>query len=134
MTNKPRCWWCGEDPPYCEYHDKEWGVPVHDDRKMFEMLTLEGFQAGLSWITILRKRDNFRKAFKNFNARKEERICRQRAWWTITWLIVLNTGRNRVGVLSPHYPDVLRPFRRCGHADSPVGPSAPPGAHAAPPR
>ena len=55
---------------YCEYHDEEWGVPVHDDRKMFEMLILEGFQAGLSWITILRKRDNFRKAFKNFDARK----------------------------------------------------------------
>ena len=55
---------------YCEYHDEEWGVPVHDDRKIFEMLILEGFQAGLSWITILRKRDNFRKAFKNFDARK----------------------------------------------------------------
>ena len=55
---------------YCEYHDEELGVPVHDDRKIFEMLILEGFQAGLSWITILRKRDNFRKAFKNFDARK----------------------------------------------------------------
>src|SRR5437879_8686859 len=70
MKTKPRCWWCGEDPLYCEYHDKEWGVTVHDDRKIFEMLTLEGFQAGLSWITILRKRDNFRKAFKNFDVRK----------------------------------------------------------------
>ena len=74
MKNKPRCWWCGEDPLYCEYHDKEWGVAVHDDRKIFEMLTLEGFQAGLSWITILRKRDNFRKAFKNFDARKVARF------------------------------------------------------------
>ena len=71
---KTRCWWCGEDPLYCEYHDKEWGVPVHDDRKIFEMLVLEGFQAGLSWITILRKRDNFRKAFKNFDARKVARF------------------------------------------------------------
>jgi len=71
---KPRCWWCGEDRLYCEYHDKEWGVPVHDDRKMFEMLILEGFQAGLSWITILRKRDNFRKAFKNFDVRKVARF------------------------------------------------------------
>ena len=70
MKSKARCWWCGEDPLYCEYHDEEWGVPVHDDRKIFEMLILEGFQAGLSWITILRKRDNFRKAFKNFDARK----------------------------------------------------------------
>src|SRR5881628_2013716 len=71
---KPRCWWCGEDPLYCEYHDKEWGVPVHEDRKIFEMLILEGFQAGLSWIIILRKRDNFRKAFKNFDARKVARL------------------------------------------------------------
>jgi len=74
MKSKARCWWCGEDTLYCEYHDKEWGVPVHDDRKIFEMLTLEGFQAGLSWITILRKRDNFRKAFKNFDVRKVARF------------------------------------------------------------
>ncbi len=70
MKSKLRCWWAGEDTLYCTYHDKEWGVPVHDDRKMFEMLILEGFQAGLSWITILKKRENFRKAFKNFDARK----------------------------------------------------------------
>jgi DNA-3-methyladenine glycosylase I len=70
MNSKARCWWCGKDPLYCEYHDKEWGIAVHDDRKIFEMLILEGFQAGLSWITILRKRDNFKKAFKNFDARK----------------------------------------------------------------
>ncbi|MBL7662931.1 DNA-3-methyladenine glycosylase I [bacterium] len=67
---KPRCWWCGADPLYVKYHDSEWGVPVHDDRKLFEMLILEGFQAGLSWITILRKRKNFKKAFCNFNAKK----------------------------------------------------------------
>ena len=73
-AKKPRCWWCGEDPLYCEYHDREWGVAVHDDRKIFEMLILEGFQAGLSWITILRKRENFRKAFKNFDARKVARF------------------------------------------------------------
>lgn len=66
MKEKTRCWWCGEDPLYVEYHDTEWGVPVHDDRKIFEMLILEGFQAGLSWYTILKKRENFRKAFKNF--------------------------------------------------------------------
>ncbi|MEK6605131.1 MAG: DNA-3-methyladenine glycosylase I [Nitrospirota bacterium] len=71
---KPRCWWCGEDALYCAYHDREWGVAVHDDRKMFEMLILEGFQAGLSWITILRKRENFRKAFRNFDARKMARF------------------------------------------------------------
>jgi DNA-3-methyladenine glycosylase I len=62
----PRCWWCGEDPLYVAYHDDEWGVPVHDDQRLFEMLLLEGFQAGLSWITILRKRENFRAAFHSF--------------------------------------------------------------------
>lgn len=67
---RPRCWWCGDDPLYVKYHDEEWGVPVHDDRKLFEMLILEGFQAGLSWITILRKRPRFLKAFANFNVRK----------------------------------------------------------------
>jgi len=64
---KVRCWWCGADPLYVDYHDHEWGVPVHDDRRLFEMLVLEGFQAGLSWITILRKRDNFRRAFADFD-------------------------------------------------------------------
>jgi len=67
MPTKPRCWWCGEDPLYVAYHDQEWGVPLHDDQKLFEMLVLEGFQAGLSWITILRKRENFRKAFRGFD-------------------------------------------------------------------
>lgn len=67
VAARSRCWWCGEDPLYVRYHDTEWGRPVHDDRKIFEMLLLETFQAGLSWITILRKRENFRKAFKNFN-------------------------------------------------------------------
>src|SRR6185503_16891877 len=57
---RKRCWWAsGGDPLYATYHDEEWGVPLHDDRKLFEMLLLEGFQAGLSWITILRKRENF---------------------------------------------------------------------------
>lgn len=64
---KARCWWCGEDPLYVRYHDEEWGRPLHDDRKLFEMLILEGFQAGLSWITILRKRENFRRAFRGFD-------------------------------------------------------------------
>src|ERR1039458_5755440 len=67
---KERCGWSGTDPLYIEYHDKEWGVPVHDDRKLFEMLILEGAQAGLSWITILRKRENYKKAFDNFDAKK----------------------------------------------------------------
>ena len=68
--NKTRCSWCGNDPLYIEYHDTEWGVPVYDDAKLFEFLILETFQAGLSWITVLRKRENFRKAFDNFNYKK----------------------------------------------------------------
>lgn len=62
-----RCPWCGDDPLYVRYHDREWGVPLHNDRKLFEFLVLEGFQAGLSWKTILHKRENFRKAFDNFD-------------------------------------------------------------------
>ena len=62
-----RCWWPGEDELYIRYHDDEWGRPVTEDRRLFEKICLEGFQSGLSWITILRKRDNFRKAFKNFD-------------------------------------------------------------------
>jgi DNA-3-methyladenine glycosylase I len=65
-----RCPWGTSDPLYVEYHDKEWGVPVHDDRKLFEMLILEGAQAGLSWLTVLKKRENYRKAFDNFEAVK----------------------------------------------------------------
>ena len=61
-----RCQWCGDDPLYVAYHDDEWAIPVHDDQKLFEMLTLEGAQAGLSWITILRKRENYRQAFDQF--------------------------------------------------------------------
>ncbi len=67
---KIRCKWCGTDPLYMEYHDTEWGVPVFNDDKLFEFLILETFQAGLSWITILRKRENFRKAFDNFDYKK----------------------------------------------------------------
>ena len=66
-TEKIRCSWCKSDKLYQQYHDTEWGVPVHDDAKLFEFLLLETFQAGLSWITILRKRENFRNAFDNFN-------------------------------------------------------------------
>ena len=69
-----RCAWSGEDPLYVEYHDKEWGVPVHDDRKLFEFLVLEGAQAGLSWITILRKRENYRRAFAGFDPEKVARF------------------------------------------------------------
>jgi DNA-3-methyladenine glycosylase I len=62
-----RCFWCGTDPLYVAYHDEEWGRPVADDRRLFEKIVLEGFQAGLSWLTILRKRENFRRAFDDFD-------------------------------------------------------------------
>tara|TARA_B100001113_G_scaffold125029_1_gene102027 strand:- start:2274 stop:2852 length:579 start_codon:yes stop_codon:yes gene_type:complete len=67
---KKRCLWSTNDDLYIRYHDEEWGVPVHDDRVLFETLCLEGQQAGLSWITVLKKRDNYRKAFYNFNFKK----------------------------------------------------------------
>jgi len=77
-----RCWWCGTDPLYRSYHDSEWGRPVADDRRLFEKVCLEGFQSGLSWLTILRKRENFRRVFKSFdmesvarfNSRSVERL------------------------------------------------------------
>jgi len=68
--SKTRCGWAGEDPLYVQYHDEEWGVPAHDDRHLFEMICLEGAQAGLSWITILRKRENYRVAFDYFDAQE----------------------------------------------------------------
>jgi DNA-3-methyladenine glycosylase I len=67
---KKRCPWPGTDPLYVKYHDTEWGIPLHDDRKLFEFLLLDGFQAGLSWITILKKRPNYRKAFDRFEPEK----------------------------------------------------------------
>ncbi|HTH92929.1 MAG TPA: DNA-3-methyladenine glycosylase I [Candidatus Paceibacterota bacterium] len=70
MKIKPRCSWGNSPEIYTEYHDKEWGVPLHDDQRLFEMLNLEGAQAGLSWITVLKKRDNYRKAFDHFDAKK----------------------------------------------------------------
>jgi DNA-3-methyladenine glycosylase I len=76
METKPvqRCSWPGSDPLYCAYHDEEWGVPEFDSRALWEMLMLEGFQAGLAWIVILRKREAFRKAFKNFDPAKVARF------------------------------------------------------------
>lgn len=67
MMIENRCAWAGSDPNYIAYHDNEWGVPVHDDRRWFEMITLEGAQAGLSWITILKRREGYRRAFDNFD-------------------------------------------------------------------
>jgi DNA-3-methyladenine glycosylase I len=81
IHNKPvtavRCPWCGSDPLYVAYHDTEWGVPCHDERTLFEFLLLEGAQAGLSWITILRKRENYRRAFDGFDVQKIARYGEQ---------------------------------------------------------
>src|SRR5215218_6083034 len=70
---KERCAWCRGSDDYIAYHDTEWGLPVHDDQRLFEKISLEGFQSGLSWLTILRKRDNFRRAFAEFDV---ERVAR----------------------------------------------------------
>ena len=69
-SDRPRCFWVSDDPLYLAYHDEEWGVPVRDDRRLFEMLILEGAQAGLSWITVLRRRESYRRAFDGFDPEK----------------------------------------------------------------
>ncbi|NPU95102.1 MAG: DNA-3-methyladenine glycosylase I [Gammaproteobacteria bacterium] len=90
-----RCLWCGDDPLYQAYHDEEWGVPVRDDQRMFEFIVLEGAQAGLSWITILRKRENYRAAFDQFDPEKIARYTPARIE-----KLLLNPGivRNRLKV------------------------------------
>ena len=75
---KVRCGWCLGDPIYVKYHDEEWGKPVHDDKVLFEFLVLESFQAGLSWLTILKKRENFRKAFAGFDVKKVSKYDEQK--------------------------------------------------------
>ena len=75
---KARCFWCGDDPLYVAYHDEEWGVPVRDDRRLFEQLILEGAQAGLSWITVLKKREHYRRTFAGFDVRKLARFDAKR--------------------------------------------------------
>jgi len=93
--NIRRCSWCGTDPLYVAYHDKEWGVPERDDRALYEKLVLDGFQAGLSWITILRKRENFRRAFSNFQPENIARYDKRK----IT-MLMKNTGivRNQMKI------------------------------------
>ena len=78
MSVQQRCAWAGDDPLYVEYHDREWGVPLHDDRGLFEMLVLEGAQAGLSWITILRKREGYREVFAGFDPARVARFDNRR--------------------------------------------------------
>lgn len=97
MKEKQRCGWAGSDPLYVEYHDTEWGVPVHDDRRLFELLILEGAQAGLSWITILRKREAYRKAFADFDP---ERVARFDAKKVTSLLGNAGIVRNRLKIES----------------------------------
>ncbi len=78
MKNTTRCQWSGSDPIYVKYHDTEWGVPVYNDRKLFEFLILEGAQAGLSWITILKRRQGYKKAFANFDPKKVARFDKKK--------------------------------------------------------
>jgi DNA-3-methyladenine glycosylase I len=73
----PRCWWCLSDPLYVRYHDEEWGYPTADDVRLFEKICLEGFQCGLSWLTILRKRENFREAFRGFEIERVARMTKR---------------------------------------------------------
>jgi DNA-3-methyladenine glycosylase I len=70
LNNLVRCSWCSDDPDYIKYHDQQWGVPLHDDQQLFELLTLEGAQAGLSWLTILKRIEGYKKAFYKFNIKK----------------------------------------------------------------
>src|SRR6185369_6385180 len=93
--NRARCGWAGTDPVYRAYHDLEWGVPLHDDRRLFELLCLEGAQAGLSWITILRKRANYRRAFDRFDP---EKVAAYRAAKIRTLLADPGIVRNRLKV------------------------------------
>lgn len=95
MKMLKRCEWCEGDPLYVDYHDSEWGVPVHKDRKLFEFLVLEGAQAGLSWLTILKRREAYRKAFADFDAEKVARFTEKKIERLLT-----NPGiiRNRLKV------------------------------------
>lgn len=94
---KQRCLWAGTDPLYVEYHDSEWGVPVRDDRRLFEFLILEGAQAGLSWLTILRKREAYRRAFDGFDP---ERVARYDARRVARLLADAGIVRNRLKIES----------------------------------
>jgi DNA-3-methyladenine glycosylase I len=104
-----RCPWCDTDPVYVDYHDTEWGVPEYDDRALFEKLLLDGFQAGLSWITILRKRDNFRRAFDGFEPAKIARYdARKKASLMKDAGIVRNKMKIEGAVLSARgYLDIM---------------------------
>jgi len=97
MAQIKRCEWCGNDPIYIDYHDTEWGVPVHDDRKLFEFIVLEGAQAGLSWLTILKRREGYRRAFTDFDVQKVARFSKKRIEKLLTDSSII---RNRLKIES----------------------------------
>ncbi|PQJ30286.1 DNA-3-methyladenine glycosylase I [Rubritalea profundi] len=113
---KPRCEWCSNDPIYTDYHDYEWGVPLHDERRLFEMLILEGAQAGLSWITVLKKRPAYRELFHNFDVKKVAAMSDEDLEE-----ILLNPAiiRNRLKVYSARRNAiaVLKLIEECGSLD-----------------
>ena len=113
---KKRCKWCGTDPLYLSYHDDEWGVPVHDDHLLFEFLILEGAQAGLSWLTILKKRENYRKAFHAFDC---ERVARYTEKDVTRMLSESGIVRNRLKIESSikNARGVLEIQEECGSLD-----------------
>ena len=114
--DKVRCPWPGTDPLYVAYHDREWGVPVHDDRQLFEMLVLDGAQAGLSWLTILRKREAYRRAFAGFDPERVARFSKARIE-----KLLQDPGivRNRLKVESASQtPGVLEVQREFGSFDA----------------
>ncbi|MGD1979644.1 MAG: DNA-3-methyladenine glycosylase I [Akkermansiaceae bacterium] len=116
-----RCWWCGDDEEYIRYHDKEWGRPVTDNVRLFEKICLEGFQAGLSWLTILRKRENFRAAFAGFDFQKVARFTESDVKRLLADAgIVRHQGKirstinnaNRALELLEEFPDLYSYFRQ----------------------
>jgi len=112
-----RCKWVGEDPLYLEYHDEEWGVPEHDDTRLFEMLILEGAQAGLSWLTILKKRENYRRAFAGFDPQRVARFNRR----SIDRLLAdpgIVRNRMKVEAAVRNARVVLEIRRECGSLDA----------------
>ena len=113
---KTRCAWCTSDPLYIRYHDEEWGVPLHDDRKLFEMLILEGAQAGLSWLTILKRRESYREALDHFDAQKIARYDKKK-----TASLLKNPGiiRNRLKIAAAisNAQAFLKVQKECGTFD-----------------
>ena len=110
----PRCAWAGTDPLYVKYHDEEWGVPLHDDRRLFEMLILEGAQAGLSWITILRKREAYRKAFAGFDPEKVARFDAKKVAALLQNERVLKAATIATDRVVAAIADAVREQRSCG--------------------